>query len=192
MVYLEIRPNSHHSIIIQLNKHLNNAAAKTFALFYMEECGPCKMTRPEWSKLQNVLSKEIMDHPNIAVIEVDKDTISRFPNIKDNMEGFPTIQYMTNKGNTVEKYDDAILSKPPDRSIDSFVEWIEQIMSKSTPHSPKKPTTHHRHTQSGHKQRGHKQRGHKQSGGRKPQSKNKSRNKRMNKRRSKSKRGKRK
>jgi hypothetical protein len=34
------------------------------------------------------------------------------------IDGFPTMKYITNKGNQVENYDDG-------RTVDSFIKWIE-------------------------------------------------------------------
>ena len=34
---------------------------KVFILIYMTGCGPCNATRPEWEKLENVLTKEFIN-----------------------------------------------------------------------------------------------------------------------------------
>ena len=36
-----------------------------FALIYMEGCGPCNATRPEWKKIGNVLKKDITKNEKI-------------------------------------------------------------------------------------------------------------------------------
>ena len=44
-----------------------------FALIYMEGCGPCNATRPEWKKLEGVLKKGSMDDDDFLIVDIDKD-----------------------------------------------------------------------------------------------------------------------
>lgn len=96
---------------------------KAFVLIYMEGCGPCNAVRPEWKKLENILHK-ISNGNNIDVIDIDKDIIENVKYIKNPPNSFPTMRYITNKGNTVENYEDSNI-KNKDRTIDSFIEWIQ-------------------------------------------------------------------
>ncbi len=123
MVYLEINRNSAPSLIDDVNKYLKNDKTKVFILIYMEGCGPCNMTRPEWSKLKNVLSKDILKSDKCIIVSIDKDVASKLNKVKE-ANSFPTIRYITNSGENVENYEDADI-KTKDRSIDSFVEWIQ-------------------------------------------------------------------
>lgn len=124
MVYLEINKKNYNkgspNLIEQLNKQLSNDNNDNFVLIFMEGCGPCNTTRPEWSKLKNVLPKDLK---NIGVFSIDKDLVSKVKNLKD-ANSFPTMRYITNSGKTVETYEDSDISNK-DRSIDSFVEWIK-------------------------------------------------------------------
>ena len=90
---------------------------KVFILYYMEGCGPCNATRPEWSKLQNTL-KNYEDSKNIAIVDIDHVLSSKIKNAGNEPSGFPTIRFITNNGETVEDYTN-------DRTIDSFTEWIQ-------------------------------------------------------------------
>ena len=123
MVYLEINTIEDEVPIKELNKYLKSNNSKVFILFYMDGCGPCNATRPEWSKIKNVLSKTILNDPKIAVAAVNKDLTSELANISSEPNSFPTIRFMTNAGKTVENYEDSNI-KVKDRSIDSFIEWI--------------------------------------------------------------------
>ena len=107
--------------IVKMDSDLNNG--KAFVLIYMEGCGPCNAVRPEWKKLENVF-KNISVVDNIAIIDIDKDIIENVKYIKNPPNSFPTMRYITNKGNTVENYEDSNI-KNKDRSVDSFVEWIK-------------------------------------------------------------------
>ena len=126
MVFLHINRNTYYSHIgmdpvDKLNKYIH-ANKDVFVLIYMEGCGPCNATRPEWSKLKNVLKKYI-NYENIVIVDIDKDFLEHVKYIKHHPNSFPTIRYITNNGNTVEDYEDSTI-KNKDRSVDSFVEWI--------------------------------------------------------------------
>ena len=122
MVFLEINKKTSAKLVDDLNKYLKNKKAKIFILIYMEGCGPCNMTRPEWSKLKNVLSKDIIKSDSHVIVAIDKDIVDKVKNVKE-ANSFPTIRYITNCGENVENYEDSDISKK-DRTIDSFMEWI--------------------------------------------------------------------
>jgi hypothetical protein len=147
MVYLEINKNNYNkgssNLIKQLNKHLSNKDNNNFVLIFMEGCGPCNATRPEWSKLKNILSN---NNKNIGVFSIDKDLVNKIENLKE-ANSFPTMRYITNSGKTVENYEDSNVSKK-DRTIDSFVEWIklksgvEHITKSENHHKTEKHRNH--------------------------------------------------
>jgi hypothetical protein len=124
MVYLEINKKNynkgHPTLIQQLNKHLSNKHNKIFILIFMEGCGPCNETRPEWSKLKNITPKNLK---NVVIVSIDKDLVGKVNNLKE-ANSFPTMRCITNSGNTVENYEDSNISTK-DRKIDSFAEWIK-------------------------------------------------------------------
>jgi hypothetical protein len=127
MVYLEINKKNHKSnpnLIKKINSHLSKNHNKLFILFFMEGCGPCNETRPEWSKLQNVLSDDFLQKPDIVIVSIDKDLFGKLKHIKREPNGFPTMRFITDSGNTEENYEDSDISTK-DRTIDSFVEWIK-------------------------------------------------------------------
>jgi len=141
MVYLEVNKKNFTSgkpnLIEQINNHLTDKDDKNFILFYMEGCGPCNATRPEWSKLNNVLSNNFLNRDDIVIVSIDKDLVSKLKNIGKEPNSFPTIRYITKEGKVNENYEDSNISKK-DRTIDSFVEWIElKSGEKNITHSAK-------------------------------------------------------
>jgi len=144
MVYLEINKknydNERPSLIDKLNNQLDSKNHKIFILFYMEGCGPCNATRPEWSKLKNVLSNDILNNDEIAIVAIDQELTSKLKNINSEPNSFPTMRFMTNSGEIVENYEDSNISKK-DRTIDSFVEWINSKIK--TDLKNKKSKKHH-------------------------------------------------
>jgi vacuolar-type H+-ATPase subunit F/Vma7 len=117
--------NTNFSPIKRLEKIISdNPSNSVFMLVYMEGCGPCNNVRPEWKKLENVL-KELNNRNDVAVVDVDKDLFEKIKYIQNKkLTGFPTIIYVTKKGQFIENYEDSDV-KDKDRSIDSFVEWIK-------------------------------------------------------------------
>jgi thiol-disulfide isomerase/thioredoxin len=107
----------------ELNNHIKNGK-HVFVLFYMEGCGPCNATRPEWKKLENILINESDD---IVIADVDQELLSKIDGLKTQPSGFPTMRYI--KGDVSEDYEDSSIDKK-DRSVDSFVKWIQSKTSQ--------------------------------------------------------------
>ena len=128
----------------KLENYIHNH--RTFMLIYMEGCGPCNAVRPELKKLQNVL-KNYANRDDIAIVSIDKDLVYNIKYIKQHPNSFPTMRYISNRGETTENYEDSNI-KNKDRTVDSFVEWIK---SKET--SENKTKTYKRKEQKGGKTR---------------------------------------
>jgi len=125
-----------------------------FALIYMEGCGPCNATRPEWKKIGNVLKKDITKNENVLVVDIDKNLLNKVKNMGPEPKGFPTIRFISKNGKISEDFEDCELSEEyKNRTIDSFVKWIKFKLNKT------ESTTQSHHKQS------NKQRKTKQTGG---------------------------
>lgn len=107
--------------MIKQNKHV-------FILIYMEGCGPCNATRPEWAKIESALKEQYANNDKLVVIDVNKDFISKVNNL-GSIDGFPTMKYIGNRGKIIENYEDSGINKK-DRSVDSFINWIENKIFK--------------------------------------------------------------
>jgi hypothetical protein len=127
------------NMIKELDTMLGDKNIKTFLLIFMEGCGPCNATRPEWSKIKNVLSSKFLKRKDIVIAAIDNQLADKLENLKTKPNGFPTMRFITDSGNTSENYEDSNIIKK-DRTIDSFIEWIhskigEKYTTKSKIHT---------------------------------------------------------
>jgi hypothetical protein len=123
MFFLNINPQNYEKLVGKVNKAVSNKKNKIFILYYLEGCGPCNATRPEWKKIENTNIQGKNDN-NIYVVEIDQTLSSKLNGLPE-PTSFPTIKYITDGGKTIENYEDSSLPATKDRSIDSFVEWIQ-------------------------------------------------------------------
>lgn len=138
MVFFKIDDsNSDSEKIKEFKKLFESKNVHHFVLVYMDGCGPCNETKPEWHKLENVLNKYAND-PTISIVSINKDVLEKmnlsgFPN----PSAFPTIVHIKDK--KTENYEDA-KDLEKDRTIDSFTKWIEQKVKKmEDTGEPKRP-----------------------------------------------------
>jgi hypothetical protein len=124
--------NGKCNMIKKLDTILGNKNTKTFLLIFMEGCGPCNATRPEWSKIKNVLSPNFLNRKDIVVAAIDNQLADKLENLKTKPTGFPTMRFITDSGNTSENYEDSNIIKK-DRTIDSFMEWIHSKIGNTPP-----------------------------------------------------------
>jgi thiol-disulfide isomerase/thioredoxin len=138
--------------IAELNKLMGVKNNKTFMLVFMEGCGPCNATRPEWKKLQNVLPADFLNRKDVTIVSVDHVMADNITHLNPKPSSFPTMRYITNSGRTSENYEDCDIANK-DRQIDSFVKWMENKLGESdiTHYKHSGVHTHHDH----HKHSGH-------------------------------------
>jgi hypothetical protein len=128
------------NMVKELDTILGNKDKKVFLLIFMEGCGPCNATRPEWSKIKNVLSSSFFRKNNVVVAAIDHELSDKLTNLKTKPTGFPTMRFIAESGNISENYEDSNIENK-DRKIDSFVEWIHSKLPEqttNTKHSSKK------------------------------------------------------
>jgi thiol-disulfide isomerase/thioredoxin len=119
--------NSNNNIEI-INKYIEHGK-DVFILVFMEGCGPCNATRPEWNKIKDILEEKYINNNNIVVIDVNNNFLKDLKYIGE-VDGFPTLKYISENGNKVENYEDASIDNK-DRSVDSFIKWIESKIDKN-------------------------------------------------------------
>ena len=105
-----------------------------FILVYMEGCGPCNATRPEWTKLESALKEQYAKNNKLVVVDINKDFLSNIKYIGE-IDGFPTMKYIGNYGKTVESYENSSITKK-DRTVSSFINWIESKINKTISTTP--------------------------------------------------------
>jgi len=105
-----------------------------FILIYMEGCGPCNATRPEWAKIESALKDQYSKNNKLVVIDINKDNLSKIKHI-GSIDGFPTMKYIGNNGKTIETYENSSVTKK-DRSVSSFINWIESKINKAISTTP--------------------------------------------------------
>jgi thiol-disulfide isomerase/thioredoxin len=110
--------------ISELDDYIGKKNNKIFLLIFMEGCGPCNATRPEWKKMENVLNKDYLNREDVIIASVDNQLAEGLKHLKSKPASFPTMRFITNSGEEVENYEDSNISNK-DRTIDSFVEWIK-------------------------------------------------------------------
>jgi hypothetical protein len=113
MIFLHINSKSNNAQLF--NKYVEEGK-QIFILFYMEGCGPCNMTRPEWKKIENVMGN--IKNKNVVIVDVDQEILEEIKYLQSNPAGYPTMRYISNKGKTSEDYNG-------ERNIDAFVSWIK-------------------------------------------------------------------
>ena len=123
----------------KVNQLIKNGS-DVFILVYMVGCGPCNATRPEWSKIESALKNQYSKNNKLAIVDINKDYISKVKNI-GTIDGFPTIKYIGNYGKTVESYEKSSITKK-DRSINSFINWIESKISNTVSTTPTSSVEH--------------------------------------------------
>ena len=123
----------------KVNQLIKNGS-NVFILVYMVGCGPCNATRPEWSKIESALKNQYSKNNKLVIVDINKDYISKIKTI-GTIDGFPTIKYIGNYGKTVEPYEKSSITKK-DRSINSFINWIESKISNTVSTTPTSSVQH--------------------------------------------------
>jgi thiol-disulfide isomerase/thioredoxin len=159
MVFLHIDKSNYNkagvNLANDLDKLLGGKTNKVFILFFMEGCGPCNATRPEWNKLENVLAKDFLNRKDIVIASIDHNLTDDMKNVKQKPSSFPTIRYISNSGNTAVDFEDSNIQNK-ERTLEAFIDWIklttgEKNITKSE--RPKNKTGIKRHTYSAGKTR---------------------------------------
>ena len=128
MVFMSIDEKD-EELLSKFDSFLKNK--KVFVLIYMEGCGPCNATRPEWGKLKNVLPK-FKNSDDVAIVDINTKFISELKNIGILPESFPTIRFYNNsKNGKFTNFEDSSENKELEREVDSFVDWINTSLKNS-------------------------------------------------------------
>ena len=97
---------------IQKNKHI-------FLFVFMNTCGPCIQTKPQWDNIQDHLEKKYENRDDFIIARLNYKFFDQLGNAGIEPGGFPTLRYV--KNNNTKEYEDDGFS---DRSTESFLKWI--------------------------------------------------------------------
>jgi len=134
-----IRTKNDISKIEQINKFIENGK-HVFVLVYMEGCGPCIATRPEWNKLEGALKSQYASNNNLVVVDINKDFLSNLRHIGE-IKGFPTMKHISGSGTKITSFENSPIKKK-DRTVDSFIHWIETMMNVNVVTTPTSTPQH--------------------------------------------------
>ena len=106
-----------------INKFLKSGK-NVFVLIYMDGCGPCMSTHPEWKKLESKFGNQ----DDIGVFDIEASNLGELNHegLKRNIAGYPTMRHVC--GNKTEDYEKCE-NISHDRTTESFVDWIDKISS---------------------------------------------------------------
>ena len=106
-----------------INKFLKSGK-NAFVLIYMDGCGPCMSTHPEWKKLESKFENQ----DDIGVFDVEMSNLANIDHegLKRNIAGYPTMRHI--HGDATNEYEKCE-NISHDRTHESFLDWINSISS---------------------------------------------------------------
>ena len=99
---------------------------KVFLFTFMNTCGPCINTKPNWDKTVHQLNKKYSDSDDFLVARVNYKFLDQLGNTGPEPSGYPSMRYISDG---VEEYEDSGLPSS-DRSTESFIQWITSKIEK--------------------------------------------------------------
>lgn len=136
MIFKHIKTNSDPKDLEEVNNGVYKGK-NAFILVFMEGCGPCNETLPEWKRIETILGKKYQNNDSFIVAAINKDFLSSIPYIGA-IEGFPTMKYVSKKGHDIETFESTKFGKG-ERKTSSFVSWIESKMNNIVSNHPTSP-----------------------------------------------------
>lgn len=125
---IEIDPlmNGYQNDIENFNNDLGSGK-HIFLFLFMDGCGPCNQTKPQWKKMQKMLKNSHGNREDVVVAAINQKLFEKLNNAGKEPMGYPCLRYI--KGPSVEEYEDSIIQNK-DRSTESFINWIESKIQK--------------------------------------------------------------
>ena len=106
-----------------------------FILIFMNGCGPCEATRPEWDKIEKALKNKHVKRDDVVIIDVNKDYLGEIKEV-GSVDSYPTMKYI--KDGKISDFDKG------NRDVATFVSWIESkiVNNSSSPDSSSQDRTY--------------------------------------------------
>uniref|UniRef100_A0A6C0AZ41 Thioredoxin domain-containing protein n=1 Tax=viral metagenome TaxID=1070528 RepID=A0A6C0AZ41_9ZZZZ len=124
-MYIDPSLPNHNVLIKKFNEQVVSGK-HIFLFLFMDGCGPCSQTKPEWKKIKNSLKKA---YPNIVVAEINQQLFKSLHGVGKEPMGYPCLRYIHHT--TIEEYENSGIYKK-DRSTESFVVWIESKLANKS------------------------------------------------------------
>ena len=119
IMYIDPSTKNVNSLIKNLNKAIRSNN-HVFLFLFMEGCGHCVRTKPEWKKIPEHLHHP---HKDVILAEVDQALFSKLHGVGKEPMGYPCFRYI--HGSTIEDYENSDMASK-DRTATSFSKWIEK------------------------------------------------------------------
>jgi hypothetical protein len=124
-IYIDPSQTNYTESIKKFNEAVSSGK-HIFLFLFMDGCGPCNQTKPEWKKIKSVLKNQF---PNIVVAEINQTLFDKLHGIGKQPMGYPCLRYI--HGSTIEEYENSNIHTK-DRSTGSFVMWIQSKLANKT------------------------------------------------------------
>jgi len=125
---IEIDPlmNGYQNAIDTFNNDVGSGK-HIFLFLFMDGCGPCNQTKPQWKKIQKMLKTSHGNRNDVVVAAINQKLFENLKSAGKEPMGYPCLRYI--KGPSVEEYEDCEINNK-DRSTESFINWIESKVQK--------------------------------------------------------------
>jgi hypothetical protein len=129
---IEIDPdiNGYENFIQNFNEDVGSGK-HVFLFLFMDGCGPCNETKPQWKKIHKLLKKynKSQNYDDLVVASINQKLFDKLNGTGAEPMGYPCLRYI--KGPKIEEYEDSNV-KNKDRTAESFINWIESKIKKQS------------------------------------------------------------
>jgi ribosomal protein L34 len=125
---IEIDPlmNGYQNEIENINNDVGSGK-HIFLFLFMDGCGPCNQTKPQWKKIQKMLKNSHGNREDVVIATINQKLFENLKNAGKEPMGYPCLRYI--KCPSVEEYEDSSIQNK-DRTTESFINWIESKIQK--------------------------------------------------------------
>ena len=128
MIFLHITSQNVDDLRV-VQKHIQQGD-DLFIIVHKTGCPPCIATMPKWIDIEKELRYKYNKVNNVVIVDINQEVgVEQLAKFMGEIEGFPTIRYIGKQGKKIEEYENSGV-KDPNRSTDSFIEWIESKVAK--------------------------------------------------------------
>ena len=117
-IYIDPTLPNNETLVKSFNEMV--ASGKHVFLFlFMDGCGPCNQTKPEWKKIKEILKKT---YPTTVFAEINQVLFHKLRGVGREPMGYPCLRYI--HGSHIEEYENSSIVEK-DRTAPSFVKWVD-------------------------------------------------------------------